>query len=117
VWDLASKPRVERILQRMRWRDLRLAVRSAPGVMLRAAHEVSWTHGLQSEDELLVYVSEPRRGASLTLRLPGTMVGSLIDPDTGNDIQPVRIDTSPWALTRLNLPPRAAIVVALRRLR
>ena len=117
VWDLASKPSVDRILQRMRWRDLRLAVRSAPGAMLRAAHEVSWTYGLQSEDELLVYVSEPRQGASLTLRLPGTMVGSLLDPDTGNDIQTVRIDTSPWGLTRLNLPPRTAIVVALRRLR
>jgi hypothetical protein len=62
-------------------------------------------------------VSEPRQGASLTLRLPGTMVGSLVDPDTGHDIQPIRIDTSPWALTRLNLPPRTAIVVALRRLR
>jgi len=116
VWNTATKPQVEQILQRVRWRDLRLVLPSAPGSMVRAAHEVSWTYGLQSDDELLVYVSEPEQGASLTLRLPGTMVGSLVDPDTGNDIQPVRLDTSPWALTRLSLPPRTAIVVALRRL-
>jgi hypothetical protein len=83
--------------------------------MVRAAYEVSWTYGLQSDDELLVFVSEPRPGASLTLRLPGTMMGSLVDPDTGEDIRPIRIDTQAWELTRLNLPPRPAIVLMLRR--
>jgi hypothetical protein len=82
--------------------------------MIRAAHEVSWTYGLQSDDELLVYVSEPRQGASLTLRLPGPMTGSLIDPDTGHDIQAFRIDTGAWEIRRLSLPARPSVVVALQ---
>ena len=116
VWDLTSKPRVEEILRRLRWRDLRMVRQSAPGAMVRAAYEVSWTYGLQSDAELLVYVSEPRQGASLTLRLPGTMAGSLVDPGTGDDIQPLRVDTGPWELARLDLPPRRAVVVMLRRM-
>jgi hypothetical protein len=116
VWNPASRPQIEGMLQRMRRRDLRLVRPSTPGAMVRAAHGVSWTYGLQSDDQLLVFVSEPRNGASLTLRLPGTMVGSLLDPHTGNDIQTIRIDTRPWELTRLNLPHRPAVVVALRQL-
>jgi hypothetical protein len=115
VWNASSKPQVERILQRVRWRDLRLTARSTPGAMVRAAYELSWTYALQSDSELIVYVSEPRPGASLTLRLPGAMTGSFVDPDTGEDIQRIRIDTPAWELTRLNLPPRRAIVVVLRQ--
>jgi hypothetical protein len=116
AWDSASMPRVERILQRLRWRELRLTPPSTAGAMVRAAHESAWTYGLQGGGQLLLYVSEPGPGASLTLRLPGTMVGSLIDPDTGGDIRPIRIDSQPWELTRLNLPASAAVVVMLHRL-
>ena len=116
VWNTATRPQVERVLQRLRWRDLRLVRQSSPGAMVRASHEVSWTQGMQSDDELLVYVSRPRQGASLTLRLPGSMSGSLVNPDSGEDIQSVRIDSGPWELKRLSLPPRQAVAVVLRRL-
>jgi hypothetical protein len=107
----------EQLLQQPPWRDLRLVPRSDPSAMVRAAYEVSWTYGLQGDDTLLVYVSESRPGASLTLRLPGTMSGSLLDADTGKDIEPIRIDSGPWELTRLNIPIRRALVLMLRRMR
>jgi hypothetical protein len=117
VWNAASRRGVERILERLRWWDLRRIPRSAPGAMVLDAHRVSWTYGLQSDEELLVYVAEPRQGASLTLRLPGTMTGSLLDPDTGDEIQPIRIETRPWDLTRLDLPASRAAALALSRSR
>jgi hypothetical protein len=116
VWDAASKAAVESILRRVRWRDLRLMAQSAPGAMVRAAHEVSWTHGLQSDNELVVYVAEPRPGASLTLRLPGAMAGWLLDPETGNEIRAIRVDGPAREISRLSLPPGPAVVVLLRRL-
>ena len=116
MWTTATRPQAERVLQRLRWQDLRLVRQSSPGAMVRAAHDVSWAQGLQSDDEPLVYVSRPRQDASLTLRLPGSMGGSLVDPDSGEDIQSVRIDSRPWEIKRLNLPPRGAVVVVLRRL-
>ena len=70
------------------------------------------------DEQLLVYVAEPRQGARLELRLPGTMTGSLIDPATGDDIQPVQIGTPLTGLVGVELPAgRAAIVVALCRRR
>ena len=116
AWTAATRPQVERVLRRLRWQDLRQVRQSSPGAMVRAVHDVSWAQGLQSDDQLLVYVSRPRQGASLTLRLPGSMGGSLVDPDSGEDILPVRIDSRPWEIRRLNLPPRGAVVVVLRRL-
>jgi len=118
VWDPASREGVERVLERLRWRDLRWIRQSAPGAMVRAAYKVAWTYGLQSDEELLVYVAEPRLGASITLRLPGTMTGSLVDPRTGDEIQPVRIEAPPSDLVGLDLPTgRAAAVLVLSRSR
>jgi hypothetical protein len=118
MWDTTSTQGVERILKGLRWRDLRRIRQSAPGAMVRATSAVSWTYGLQSDEELLVYVAEPRQGASLTLRLPGTMTGSLVDPETGDEIQPVRIESRPGDLVRLSLPARpGAIVLTLTRSR
>jgi hypothetical protein len=85
--------------------------------MVRAAQNVAWTYGLQSDDELLVYMARPQHDASITLRLPETMAGSLLDPDVGNEIQPLRIETRPWDLTTLSLPPGRAVVLVLTRVR
>src|SRR5450759_2560445 len=118
TWNSASARGIVRVLERLRWRDLRWIRQSAPGAMVRAAYNVSWTYGLQSDEQLLVYVAEPRQGARLELRLPGTMTGSLIDPATGDDIQPVQIGTPLTGLVGVELPAgRAAIVVALCRRR
>ena len=115
TWNPATAPGVERVLERLRWRDLRWIRQSAPGAMVRAAYRVAWTYGLQSDEELLVYVAEPRRGASLTLWLPGTMTGSIVNPDTGDEIQPIRIETRPGDRVGLELPAGRAIVLALGR--
>jgi hypothetical protein len=85
--------------------------------MLLDADRVSWTYGLESEQELLVYVRQPRQGASLTLLLRATMVGSLLDAETGDEIQPLRIEGRPSELTRLIIPPGRAVALALRRSR
>ena len=39
------------------WQDLRRVSQSSPGAMVRATHNVSWTCGLQSEAELLLYMA------------------------------------------------------------
>lgn len=117
IWNAPAAGGIERILKRVRWRDLRQVARSAPGVMLLDADRVSWTYGLESEQELLVYVRQPRQGASLTLLLRATMVGSLLDAETGDEIQPLRIEGRPSELTRLIIPPGRAVALALRRSR
>jgi hypothetical protein len=115
TWNSASAPGVEQALDQVRWRELRWIRRAAPGAMVRAAYEVSWTYELQSTEVLAVFVAQPRQGASLTLRLPGSMRGSLLDPDTGKEIVPVHVETVPQELVRLGVPPGRAVVLALHR--
>jgi hypothetical protein len=117
VWSQDPESAVQHTLGRLRWQDLRPLSQSAPGAMVRAAQNVAWTYGLQSDDELLVYMARPQHDASVTLRLPGTMAGSLLDPEVGNEIQPLRIETRPWDLTTLSLPPGRAVVLVLTRVR
>jgi hypothetical protein len=113
VWNRASADAIQRILDRLQWRELRRIPQSAPGAMVRATENVAWTYGLQSDDELLVYVAEPQEGASVTLRLPATMTGALLDPQTGGEIQPLRMAARPWDITRVDVPPASAAVLAL----
>jgi hypothetical protein len=85
--------------------------------MVRATQNVSWTYGLQSDAALLLYMARPERNARVTLRLPGPMAGALLDPEAGNEIQPVRIETRPGDLTTLPVPPGRAVVLVLTRVR
>jgi hypothetical protein len=62
-------------------------------------------------------MARPRRDASVTLRLPGTMAGSLFDPEAGHEIQAVRIETRPWDLKVLPVPPGRAVVLVLTLVR
>jgi hypothetical protein len=117
VWSQDPGSVVQGILARLRWQDLRRISQSAPGAMVRATRNVSWTYGLQSDAELFVYMARPQHDASVTLRLPGTMAGSLFDPEGGNEIQAVRIETRPWDLTTLPVPPGRAVVLVLTRVR
>ncbi len=97
----------------MRWRDLRFVARSSAAARLRNADNVAWTYGLESAQDLLVYVRQPRLGASLTLLLPGTMTGAILDADTGEEIEELRIEGDPTGHTILAIPPRMAVAVAL----
>lgn len=117
TWDAPAAGGIERVLSRVQGRDLRQVVRGTPGAMLRDADSVSWTYGLESEQELLVYVRQPRQGASVTLRLPTMMVGWLIDAQTGDQIQPLRIEGRPSEPSRLIIPPSRAVALVLRRAR
>jgi hypothetical protein len=45
------------------------------------------------------------------------MAGSLLDPEAGHELQPVRIDAPPWTLTTLPVPPGRAVVLVLTRVR
>ena len=117
TWNAPASGGIERVLKLVRWRDLRQIARSGPGVMLLDADKLSWTYGLESEQELLVYVRQPRQGASLTLRLPDTMVGALVNAETGDEIQPLRIEGHPSELVRLSIPPGRAVALVLSRSR
>jgi len=117
VWSQDPESRVQDTLSRLRWQDLRRVTQSSPGAMVRATHNVSWTYGMQSETELLLYMARPQHDARVTLRLPGPMAGALLDPEVGNEIQSVRIDTQPWDLVTLPVPPGRAVVLVLIRIR
>ena len=116
-WNAPASGGIERVLKMVQWRDLRQVARSAPGVMLLDADKVSWTYGLESAQEMLVYVRQPRQGASLTLRLPDTMVGALVDAETGDQLQPLRIEGRPSEIIKLSVPPGRAVALVLRRSR
>jgi hypothetical protein len=113
VWDPSASAGVERSLRLVRWRELRLTARSAPGAMLRDAENIAWTYGLESERDLLVYVRQPRPGASLTLLLPGPMTGAILDADTGQEIEGLRIEGHQAEHTKLSIPAGMAVAVAL----
>jgi hypothetical protein len=117
VWSQDPGSPVRETLSRLRWQDLQRMSQSAPGAHVRATQNVSWTYGLQSDAELFVYMARPRQDASVTLRIPGTMAGSLLDPEAGHELQPVRIDAPPWTLTTLPVPPGRAVVLVLTRVR
>jgi hypothetical protein len=114
IWTAPSASGIERVLQRVRWRDLRLVPGSATDAVVRGSDGVSWTYELQNGQDLLVYVGHPTEGAALHLRLPETMTGVLLDADTGDEIQSLRIEGRPAELTRLIIPPGPAVVLALR---
>ena len=115
AWTRLPQSAVQQTLGQLRWQNLRPVSQSAPGAMVRAARNVAGTYGLQSDEELLVYVVEPREDAMLTLRLPGSMAGSLLDPEAGSEVRSVRIDTRPWDLTRFTVPPGRNVVLVLAR--
>jgi hypothetical protein len=117
VWSQDPGSAVQGILARLGWQDLRPLSQSAPGAMVRAAQNVAWTYGLQSDDELLVYIARPSERAMLTLRLPGTMAGSLLDPEAGSVVRSVRIDTRPWDVTTFAVPPGRTVALVLARSR
>jgi hypothetical protein len=45
------------------------------------------------------------------------MTGSLLDPEDGKELQPVWIETRPWDLVTLPVPPGRAVVLVLARVR
>ncbi len=113
VWDASGGPGIDRILRRVRWRELRLAPRSAAGAMLRDADQVSWTYSLQGDRELLVYVRQPRPGAMLTMVLPGAMHGAILDAATGDEVERLRVGEGADTHTRLSIPAGKTVVVVL----
>lgn len=117
TWDPAEGMGIDRILQRLQVRHLREVRIGAPGGIVRAAHEAAWAYARQSDTELLVYVRDAGEGAHLTLRLPGDMAGALSDPDSGEEISSIEIETQAWDLTRLPLPVRRDVVLVLARRR
>jgi hypothetical protein len=117
AWSEDPEAAVQKALAGLHWPVLQRVSQSAPGAAVRATWNVSWTYGLQSDAELLVYMARPRRDASVTLRLPGTMAGSLFDPEAGHEIQAVRIETRPWDLKVLPVPPGRAVVLVLTLVR
>ena len=117
VWNQRQDSAVQQALARLGWESLRRSSQSAPGAMVRAAYHVSWTYCLQSQEELLVYIAQPGERASLSLRLPGTMAGWLLDPEEGDEIGPVRVETLPWDITMLPVPAGRAAVLVLARVR
>lgn len=116
-WSLQPGSDLQNVLGRLRWSALRRVTQSAPGAMVRASRNVAWTCALQSDVELFLYMARPQRDASVTLRLPGTMAGSMLDPDAGNEIGAIRIDPPPWDLTVLPVPPGKAVILALTQVR
>ena len=117
VWSQDPGSAVRRALTRLRWQDLRRVEPGARGAMVVGFQDVSWTYGLQSDEELLLYMADPHQNASVTLSLPGPMAGSLFDPEAGNEVQPVRIDAPPWTLTTLPVPPGRTVALVLTRVR
>jgi len=117
VWSEDPASPVQKTLARLHWPDLRRVSQGAPGAVVRATSNVSWTYGLQSDRELLVYMARPQRDASVTLRLPGPMAGSLFDPEAGDEIRAVWVDTQPWDLTVVPVPPGRALVLILFQVR
>jgi hypothetical protein len=117
VWSQDPGSAVRRALTRLRWQDLRRVAPGASGAMVVGFQDVSWTYGLQSDEELLLYMADPHQNASVTLSLPGPMAGSLFDPEAGNEVQPVRIETDPWDLTTFTVPPGRTVALVLTRVR
>ena len=119
TWEWAEDPEsaVQRALARLNWAALRQFSQSAPGAMVRATRNVPWTYGLQGDTQLLLYLARPQPDASVTLRLPGTMAGSLLDPEAGGEIRAVRIETRPWDFSVLPVPSGRAVVLVLSRAR
>ena len=113
TWDPGAGHGISRILERLLVQDLREVRIGGPGAMVRAAHEAAWAYARQSDTKLLVYVRDAMEGAPLTLRLPGTMTGSLIDPDSGEEIESLSIQTHAWDIPRLPLPVRHGIALVL----
>jgi hypothetical protein len=113
VWDASFTPGIERILQHVDWRTMRLVAPGEPGAMLRYAENVSWTYGIENGRDLLLYVRQPRAGATLTLALPGSMTGALFDAETGEQIEALRIEARPQERAIVAIPPRRAVAVAL----
>jgi hypothetical protein len=113
VWDAAFTPGIERVLEHVDWRTMRLVAPGEPGAMLRYTENVSWTYGIESGLGLLIYVRQPRGGAALTLALPGSMTGALFDAETGEQIEALRIEGHPPEQATVAIPPRRAVAVAL----
>jgi hypothetical protein len=113
TWNEASAPGIERILHRVSQLDLRWIRQGVQGAMVREARQVAWAYGLQGDEALIVLVAEPREGANLTLSLPGTMTGSLLDLKTEKEILPLRVVTAPRDLVGLDLPAGRTVVLVL----
>jgi hypothetical protein len=118
VWSQAPESAVQRTLARLRWRDLHPIAQSSPGAMVLGAQDVSWTYGLQSDEDVLFYMTQPAPGASVTLCLPATMEGALLDPEAGHEVRQIRIEMRrPWDIRIVALPPGRDVVLMLSRVR
>jgi hypothetical protein len=113
VWDASSAPGIERILRRVDWRTMRLVAPGEPGAMQRYAENVGWTYGIENDRGLLVYVRQPRAGATLTLAVPRPMTGALFDAETGEQIEPLRVEGRPPGEATVAIPGRRAVALAL----
>jgi hypothetical protein len=113
VWDVSFTTGIDRILRHVDWPTMRLAAPGEPGAMLRYAENVSWTYGIENGQDLLVYVRQPRGGATLTLALPGSMTGALFDAETGEQIEALRIEARPREQATVVIPRRMAVAVVL----
>ncbi len=113
VWDASFTPAIERILRHVDWRTMRLVAPGEPGAMQRYAENVAWTYGIENGRNLLVYVRQPRGGATLTLAVPRPMIGALFDAETGDKIEALQIGGGQGLASTVAIPPRRAVAVAL----
>jgi hypothetical protein len=96
---------------------MRLVAPGEPGAMQRYAENVSWTYGIENGRDLLVYVRQPRAGANVTFALPGSMTGALVDAETGEPLERLRIDARPGELTMVAIPVLRAVAIVLNSTR
>ncbi len=115
VWTEENAAVVERILTRVpHWQTLRLVPRGADGAILRDARQVAWTYGLESGDEMVVFLRQARDGATVTLQPTRPMDGVFIDAESGADLQSTHLEPGRERLIVLPVPTGRAVALALR---
>lgn len=90
TWPLAVQSTARRLLEDLRWWELRVVPVSEPGASVRAAANVDRAFLWQGDDRLLLFLSGVREDARVALRVAFDMRGAVIDGERGSE-QPVRV--------------------------
>jgi hypothetical protein len=113
VWPAEAEPHVRAFYARWQWDTL--MVRGRDAGWLRQPLGVRVTT-LTGDDRAVYVLRAPKPGASLFFRLPGPMVGELVDPKTGAVLQEVAYRGAPGERWDVGLPPGYdLLILALRR--
>jgi len=114
VWPAATEERVARLLSELRWWEMTdSSARLAGSSVLRATHRVGWTAWWSGDDRFVVFASAPSEGATLTLRLPQPMTGTIIALRNGVTIREVISPAGTDTLWNLRIPPVGSPGVAV----